>query len=126
MGVSLPDAEMFTVIFFIVEFRMSAATGSYYWVGIIQDDDDSSTRPAELFEGSEEQMRTFIKSRYRRQLGGDAAEIKDIDFTPREWGFAVFDLTKYLHLYIYKFEQKYNAPPPHGGKRRKRSTRRNR
>jgi hypothetical protein len=103
---------------------MSAATGPY-WVGIIQDDDDSSTRPAELFEGSEEQMRTFIKSRYKRQLGDTVGDIEDDDFAPREWGFAVFDLTKYTHLYIYGFERKYTSAAV-GGKRRKRSTRRRR
>ena len=102
---------------------MSAASAGPYWVGIIQDDDDSSTRPAELFEGSEEQMRAFIKSRYRRQLAGAAAEIADDDFAPREWGFAIFDLTKYTHLYIYRFERKYNSAGS-GGKRRKRHTRR--
>lgn len=105
---------------------MTTAAGPY-WVGILQDDDDSSTRPAEIFEGSEEQMRAFIKSRYKRQLGNVVGDIEDADFAPREWGFAIFDLTKYLHLYIYRFERKHTSHE--GGrmaKRGRRSTRRHR
>jgi hypothetical protein len=100
---------------------MSAATGPY-WAGIIQDDNDISTHPAELFEGSVAQMRTFFKSRYKKQMAGYVSDIKDEDFESQPWGFAIFSLDKYRHLYIYSFERKHNTLE--GGKRRRRSTRR--
>ncbi len=58
-------------------------------------------------------------------MGNVVGDIEDDDFAPREWGFAIFDLDKYRHLYIYRFERKYISHDG-GAKRSRRNTRRQR
>jgi hypothetical protein len=93
-----------------------------FFTGIIHDDNSGEDSPAFLFEGSEAQMRSFVKERFQKQEGNSMVAITDSEFYPQKWGFSIYDLDAYRHLHIYRYET-LSHERSRGG-RRKRSTRR--
>lgn len=109
----------------IVQFLSPTVEMSSVWVGIIHSDNDNSDSPAFAFEGTEAEMRAFVKTNYKKEDGNTTVGIEDDNFDPNpHGGFSIYDLNAYEHLHVYKFDELQKLQS--GGKRKRRQTRRRR
>jgi hypothetical protein len=98
-------------------------SGGPFWALIIHDEGASENKPTFLFEGSEDQMREFVKSQYKKREGDSMIALKDDDFSKQPRGVSIYDVDVSMHLHIYRYETKVSA---HSGGRRRRQSRRRR
>lgn len=96
--------------------------GSYIWVGVIHNDDDSQNRPSFAFQGTETELRTFVKNKFTMKYGNEQHAIEDDDFYENEYRMVIYDLNKYDDLHIFKFDE-LQTPAHSGGSHRRRKTR---